>query len=61
MSLNEITTLVFSVLTLVFAVWGFTLFAKMAHRVIRALDVYIGKNEQTEAVPEPGPEQRERT
>jgi hypothetical protein len=46
MSLNEITTLVFSVLTLVFAIWGFTLFAKMAHRVIRALDVYIGKHEQ---------------
>jgi hypothetical protein len=41
MSLNEITTLVFSVLTLVFAVWGFALFAKMANRVIRALDMYI--------------------
>lgn len=46
MSINEITTLVFSVLTLLFAVWGFMLFAKMAHRVIRALDVYIGKHEQ---------------
>lgn len=44
MSLNEITTLVFSILTLVFAVWGFALFAKMANRVIRALDVYIGKH-----------------
>ena len=45
MSLNEITTLVFSILTLVFAVYGFVLFAKMANRVIRALDVYIGKHE----------------
>lgn len=59
MSLNEITTLVFSVLTLVFAVWGFTLFAKMAHRVIRALDVYIGKNEQSEVARKPRIEQRE--
>ncbi|MBN1447290.1 MAG: hypothetical protein JXA28_05110 [Bacteroidetes bacterium] len=45
MSLNELTTLVFSVLTLVFAVWGFALFAKMANRVIRALDIYIGRNQ----------------
>ena len=44
MSLNEITTLVFSVLTLIFAVWGFALFAKMANRIIRALDLYISKN-----------------
>jgi uncharacterized metal-binding protein len=44
MSLNEITTLLFSALTLIFAVWGFALFAKMANRVNRALDVYIAKN-----------------
>jgi hypothetical protein len=44
MSLNEITTLVFSVLTLVFAVWGFSLFARMANRAIRAMDVYIAKH-----------------
>ena len=44
MSLNEITTLLFSVLTLLFAVWGFALFAKMANRVIKALDVYIARN-----------------
>ncbi|MCB2204880.1 hypothetical protein KQI65_09020 [bacterium] len=44
MSLNEITTLIFTVLTLVFAVWGFSLFARMAGKVIRALDVYIAKN-----------------
>lgn len=48
MSLNEITTLVFSVLTLVFAIFGFTLFARMANRVIRALDVYIAKNARPE-------------
>ncbi len=46
MSLNEITTLVFSLLTLVFGVYGFVLFARMANRVIRALDVYIGKHDQ---------------
>lgn len=45
MSLNEITTLVFSILTVVFAVYGFVLFARMANRVIRALDVYIGKHQ----------------
>jgi hypothetical protein len=48
MSLNEITTLVFSVLTLVFAVYGFVLFARMANRVVRALDVYIAKNAKPE-------------
>ena len=46
MSMNEITTLVFSVLTLIFAVYGFALFARMANRVVRALDIYIGKNEK---------------
>lgn len=48
MSLNEITTLVFSVLTLVFAVYGFVLFARMAGRVTRALDIYIEKNRKPE-------------
>ncbi|MBE0644739.1 MAG: hypothetical protein IH600_11715 [Bacteroidetes bacterium] len=48
MSLNEITTLIFSVLTLIFAIYGFTLFARMAGRVIRALDLYIAKNEKAE-------------
>ncbi|MFZ1729493.1 MAG: hypothetical protein WBQ23_05835 [Bacteroidota bacterium] len=48
MSLNEITTLIFSVLTLVFAIYGFALFARMASRVIRALDVYIAKNSKPE-------------
>lgn len=52
MSLNEITTLLFSALTLIFAVWGFALFAKMAHRVNRALDVYIAKNATVENEPE---------
>ncbi len=53
MSLNEITTLVFSILTLVFAVWGFALFARMANRAIRAMDVYIMKNEDTGTVATP--------
>lgn len=48
MSLNEITTLVFSVLTLVFAVYGFVLFARMAGRVIKALDIYIENNRKPE-------------
>jgi hypothetical protein len=48
MSLNEITTLVFSVLTLIFAIYGFTLFARMAGRVIRALDIYIARNQKSE-------------
>lgn len=41
MSLNEITTLVFSLLTLVFVIYGFILFVRIAHRLIRALDLYI--------------------
>ncbi len=53
MSLNEITTLLFSVLTLIFAVWGFILFARMANRVLRALDVYIAKNSEHAAAPPP--------
>ena len=48
MSLNEITTLIFSVLTLVFAIYGFVLFARMAGRVIRALDIYIARNQKPE-------------
>lgn len=48
MSLNEITTLVFSVLTLIFAIYGFALFARMAGRVIRALDIYIARNQKSE-------------
>jgi hypothetical protein len=48
MSLNEITTLIFSVLTLIFAIYGFALFARMASRVIRALDVYIARNAKPE-------------
>jgi hypothetical protein len=44
MSLNEITTLVFSVLTLVFAIYGFVLLVRVAGRVTKALDVYIEKN-----------------
>jgi hypothetical protein len=48
MSLNEITTLIFSVLTLIFAIYGFALFARMAGRVIRALDIYISKNQKPE-------------
>lgn len=48
MSLNEITTLVFSVLTLVFAVYGFALFARMAGRVIKALDIYIENHRKPE-------------
>jgi hypothetical protein len=47
MSINEITTLVFSVLTVVFVVYGFILFVKIAHRLLRALDVYIAKHEDT--------------
>ncbi|HOJ02515.1 MAG TPA: hypothetical protein PK916_00815 [Bacteroidota bacterium] len=45
MSINEITTLVFSVVTLLFALYGFILLVRVGSRVIRALDVYIAKNE----------------
>jgi hypothetical protein len=41
MSLNEITTIIFTVLTLLFAVYGFVLFVRVAQRVVRALDIYI--------------------
>lgn len=44
MSLNEITTLIFSILTLVFALYGFFLFVRVANRIVRALDVYIDRN-----------------
>lgn len=44
MSLNEITTLAFSVLTLIFAVYGFVLLVRVAGRVTRALDIYIENN-----------------
>ncbi len=41
MSLNEITTLAFSVITLIFAIYGFVILVRVASRVTRALDVYI--------------------
>jgi hypothetical protein len=44
MSLNEITTIAFSVLTLLFAVYGFILMVRVASRVMKALDVYIENN-----------------
>lgn len=49
MSLNEITTIVFTALTLLFAVYGFALFVRIAQRVVKALDIYIARNEVKKA------------
>ncbi len=49
MSLNEITTLAFSVITLLFAIYGFVIVVRVAGRVTKALDVYIEKNGKKES------------
>jgi hypothetical protein len=45
MNLNEISSYVFTAMTLVFGIYGFVLVVRVSHRLMRALDIYIRKNE----------------
>ena len=50
MSLNEITTWAFTVLTLIFVLYGFIILVRIAGRLTRALDLYItGKEIEIES------------
>jgi hypothetical protein len=44
MNLNEISSYVFTAMTLVFGIYGFVLVVRVSHRLIKALDIYIGRN-----------------
>lgn len=45
MNLNEISSYIFTAMTLVFGIYGFVLVVRVSHRLVKALDIYIRQHE----------------